>query len=68
MKGKLIYLLLFLFGLSLNGQEISITNSTEKIANGKNPCYIVTIPNTNVKTVANAWKSEMKKAKAKVAA
>jgi hypothetical protein len=66
MKGKLIILILFVFSLSLVAQDISITNSTQNIANGKNPCYVVIIPNTNAKTVANAWKSEMKKAKAKV--
>ncbi|HOK21079.1 MAG TPA: hypothetical protein PLO66_00080 [Bacteroidales bacterium] len=66
MKVKLIYLLLILCGLTLNVQEITITNATERIAYGINPCYIVTIPNTNIETVAKAWKSEMKKAKAKV--
>ncbi len=66
MKGKLITLILFVFSLSLVAQDISITNSTQNIANGKNPCYVVIIPNTSTKTVANAWKSEMKKAKAKV--
>jgi thioester reductase-like protein len=66
MKVKLIYLLLIICGLTLNAQEITITNATERIAYGINPCYIVTIPNTNIETVAKAWISEMKKAKAKV--
>jgi len=66
MKGKLILIAMIAISMSAMAQEVKVETGIQNIGGDNNPCYIVTIPKANVDIISGAWKSEMKKAKAKV--
>ena len=66
MKGKLIIIAMIAISMSAMAQEVKVETGIQNIGGDNNPCYIVTIPKANVDIISEAWKSEMKKAKAKV--
>lgn len=62
---KNLLILLLLFNL-IKAQKITIKEDQRNIGNGKNSCYVITIPEVKAKEVASAWKKLTKNYDAKV--
>ncbi|PKP02613.1 MAG: hypothetical protein CVU11_11245 [Bacteroidetes bacterium HGW-Bacteroidetes-6] len=66
MKNLFLILLVAAFAFNANGQKTKVTESTEKIGNGKNNCLVVNIAEANADDIIKEWKDKMKGFGAKV--
>ncbi len=64
---KIFFLIgIFLLTTAVNAQKTKVSESTEKIADGKYNCLVVTISEADDDDVIKAWKDKMKDTGAKV--
>lgn len=66
MKALFVFSTLLLFSCSIFAQKTKVSESIEKIADGKYNCLVVNITGAEADDVSKAWKDRMKDAGAKV--